>query len=208
MQRMVVVALALGALVLPAGARALSWPSSGVVLRPFEVGPNPYAASEHRGVDIGGPASGNVASAATGTVTFVGTVPKSGLVVTVATPDGYSVTLTHLAPLRSRKAPRSRDGQTVGTIGPSGDREVLEPYVHLGVRRAADASGYDDLLRLLPSRAAPTPEPTPAADPTPAPEPASAGAPPTVPAPAPVPAPQTPVASESTTGRRGDCWGA
>ena len=50
MRRMVVVALVLSSLALPAGARAWSWPTSGAVLRPFSFGPNPYAGGEHRGI--------------------------------------------------------------------------------------------------------------------------------------------------------------
>ncbi len=193
MRRMVIVALVLSALALPASAGAWSWPASGAVLRPFNFGSDPYAGGEHRGIDIGGSAGEQVHAAAGGTVTFAGKVPKSGLVVTVTTSDGYAVTLTHLGTATVSRGATVVDGQVVGTIGPSGDPEVPQPYVHLGVRTASDDQGYLDPLRFLPLRAAPAPEPTPAPVPSPVPAPvpvpAPAPAPATPPAPAPAPAP-------------------
>ena len=66
MRRMIVSALMLIALALPAGAHAWSWPASGAVLRPFSFGASPYAGGEHRGIDIGGAASESVHAAAAG----------------------------------------------------------------------------------------------------------------------------------------------
>ena len=40
-------------LVLAPGAGAWAWPVDGPVLRPFLFGGNPYAAGQHRGIDIG-----------------------------------------------------------------------------------------------------------------------------------------------------------
>ena len=117
MRRMVVLTLVLSSLVLPAGARAWSWPTSGAVLRPFSFGPNPYQGGEHRGIDIAGSAGESVRSAAAGTVSFVGTVPKSGLVVTVLTSDGYAVTLTHLGSALVSRGAAVGDGQPSGSSG-------------------------------------------------------------------------------------------
>src|SRR5882724_9796348 len=132
MRRMVVVALVLSSLALPAGAHAWSWPASGVVLRPFNFGPNPYQGGEHRGIDIAGAPGEKVHAADAGTVSFVGTVPTSGLVVTVLTADGYAVTLTHLGTANVSRGSVVADGQIIGAVGPSGDPEVPQPYVHLG----------------------------------------------------------------------------
>ncbi len=79
----------------PAG-QAWSWPVGGHVLRPFSFGSDPYAGGQHRGIDIGADAAEAIRAPAGGTVTFVGTVPTNGLTITIATADGYAVTLTHV----------------------------------------------------------------------------------------------------------------
>jgi hypothetical protein len=87
------------------------------------------------------------------------------------------------------------EGAVVGQVGPSGEVEHGVPYVHLGVRRTAEADGYLDPLAFLPPRApakasaATTPEPAPAPAPAPAPKTG-----PAVPVAA---APETPHASAS-----------
>ena len=48
MRRLVIVALL--ALLVPASARAWSWPVDGPVLRPFSLGSNPYVGGQHRGI--------------------------------------------------------------------------------------------------------------------------------------------------------------
>src|SRR5262245_47352138 len=184
MRGLMVTMAVLSALAAPGVARAWTWPADGAVLRPFSLGSNPYAVGQHRGIDIGGDLGTTVRAAAAGTVTFVGTVPHSGLVVTVATADGYSVTLTHLGPASVRKGSTVSEGHAVGSLGPTPDPEVDVAYVHLGIRVASDENGYVDPLGLLPARpVAPAPAPTPA----PVPAPASAPAP-AAPAPAPEPA--------------------
>lgn len=148
-------------------ALAWTWPVDGPVLRPFVLGDDPYAAGQHRGVDLGAPAASPVRAPAAGAVTFAGTVPGGGLTLTVLTADGYAVTLLHLGSLRVERGASVGEGDVVGSIGPTGTPEHAEPYVHLGIRVAADAHGYVDPLTLLPRPA--TPEP-PAPEP-PAPEP-------------------------------------
>ena len=124
----------------------------GPVLQAFSYDEaHPYAAGQHRGIDIGADAEGEtVVAPAAGTVSFAGTVPTSGKSVTIETADGYSVTLTHLGSIGVAKGASVSEGGTVGTIGPSGTPEVDGPYVHLGVRLTTDANGYVDPLGLLP----------------------------------------------------------
>ena len=186
----------LAALLLAPAASAWTWPATGSVLQPFLFDPaHPYAAGQHRGIDVGAAAGSTVLAPASGTVTFAGSVPSSGKSVTVETPDGYSVTLTHLGSITVGKGSAVVEGAPVGTVGPSGDAELAEPYVHLGVRLTAQEQGYLDPLSLLPPRAAAPPS-DPAPAPGPAPAPASTPAPAVVPvatatldpAPAPVPA--------------------
>jgi len=125
----------------------------GPVLRPFAYDEtHPYAAGQHRGVDIGAAAAGEtVVAPAAGTVSFSGTVPTNGKSVTIETADGYSVTLTHLGSISVSKGTTVAEQDAIGTVGPSGTPEVDAPYVHLGIRVTADPNGYLDPLTLLPS---------------------------------------------------------
>ena len=124
----------------------------GPVLKAFSYDEaHPYAAGQHRGVDIGAAAAGEtVVAPSAGTVTFAGTVPTSGRSVTIETADGYSVTLTHLGSFLVAKGATVSELDPVGTIGPSGTPELEGPYLHLGIRKTVDPNGYLDPLGLLP----------------------------------------------------------
>lgn len=124
----------------------------GPVLQPFAYDEaHPYAAGQHRGIDIGADAAGESVSApAAGTVSFAGYVPTSGSSLTIQTADGYSVTLMHLGSISVAKGASVGEGVAVGTIGPSGTPEFSQPYVHLGIRLTTDPNGYLDPLRFLP----------------------------------------------------------
>ena len=164
-------------------ARAWTWPTGGSVVRPFAFDPNsPYAGGQHRGADLGGSLGETVLAPASGTVTFAGSVPSSGLTVTITTPDGYAVTLVHLAAIAVARGAAVAEGAPVGTLGAS--NETAEPSVHLGIRIASSPQGYLDPLSLLPPRPilpvvpAPSPAPAPAPAPGPASGPAETPAPP------------------------------
>ena len=148
-------------------ALAWTWPVDGPVLRPFVLGDDPYAAGQHRGIDVGGTPGAPVRAPAAGAVTFAGTVPGGGRTVTIQTSDGYSVTLVHLGTSVVGRGAAVAEGATVGTVGPSGEPELAEPYVHLGVRRTSDEHGYVDPLAFLPAAAAdpPSEADAPVADP-------------------------------------------
>ncbi len=130
-------------------------------------------------MDVGGEPGEAVLAPAAGSVTFAGTVPSSGKSITITTADGYAVTLTHLGTITVARDAGVAEGDDVGTIGPSGDPEVAQSYVHLGIRTAAESQGYLDPLRFLPARVpAPAalvppvvvePPPAPVAEPVPAP---------------------------------------
>lgn len=157
-------------------AHAWTWPVGGPVVQGFAFDPaHPYTGGQHRGVDIGASAGAPVAAPAAGVVTFAGSVPTSGLTVTIGTADGLSVTLTHLGSLGVTRGASVAEGAVIGTVGPSGTAEVGGPYVHLGIRLSTDPNGYLDPLSLLPS-APPAAEP----DSEPAQEPAATAPPPAV----------------------------
>jgi Peptidase family M23 len=173
-------------------ALAWTWPADGPVLRPFALGQDPYAGGQHRGIDVAASAGAPVRSPAAGVVSFAGTVPGGGRAVTVQTADGYSVTLVHLGSIDVGREAILEEGATLGTIGPSGDAEHAEPYVHLGVRVTSDPHGYLDPLSFLPPREhAPPPAAAPA-EPAPAPLPAKVPQPPTPALEAPAPSADAP----------------
>ena len=109
--RRALLAAVLAALFLVPAASAWTWPAGGAVLQPFVFDPaHPYAAGQHRGIDIGGDPGSSVLAPAAGTVTFAGSVPSSGRSVTIETADGYSVTLTHLGTVAVAKGDAVAEG--------------------------------------------------------------------------------------------------
>ena len=203
-----VVAVLIVALVAPAAGLAWAWPARGEVLRPFSLGSDPYAAGQHRGVDVAADAGEDVLAPAGGEVTFAGTVPTHGRTISILTPDGYSVTLTHLGDARVKKGDVVEEGRPVARVGVSGTPEWDRPYVHLGVRVAAQAEGYVDPLSLLPPRGTtvappapdPVPQPTPHAPPSPPAEASSETPQPPVPETSAPPIATSPAPAPSGTG--------
>ena len=162
MRRFALVLALLAVLFVTPQASAWSWPLRGDVLRPYSLGPDPYAAGQHRGVDVAGSAGETVRAPAAGTISFVGVVPSSGRTVTIQT-DGYAVSLTHLGETTIAKGATVAEGDAVGVAGQSGDAEWPTPYVHLGIRVSSAADGYVDPATLLPPRAVVPPPPAAAA---------------------------------------------
>jgi hypothetical protein len=154
MRRLVLLPALLAFLVGAVPALAWTWPVAGPVLQPFALEGNPYAAGQHRGIDVAADDGAPVLAPAGGTVTFAGTVPTGGRTVTIKTSDGFAVTLLHLGAIVVAEGDAVAEGAQVGVAGWSGDAEHQAPSVHLGVRIAADASAYVDPLLLLPSRGA------------------------------------------------------
>src|SRR4051794_34047261 len=178
-------------LLVPPGAAAAdwTWPVRGPVLTEFRNGDDPYAAGQHRGVDIGAAVGSPVVAASGGTVVFAGAVGSSGLVVSERTSDGrYELSYLHLSGVSVRRGDIIGRGDRVGAVGTTGTRSVDQPHLHFGVREAGDRHAYLDPLTFLAPPPAETPDPAPA--PVPVREPVAAG-----PAAAPVLAPAVPVAA-------------
>ena len=77
--RRVLLLVAVAVLICAPAASAWTWPTDGVVLQSFVFDPaHPYAAGEHRGIDVAGLGGAAVLAPRAGTVTFAGTVPASG----------------------------------------------------------------------------------------------------------------------------------
>jgi hypothetical protein len=146
--------LALCALVVPASAaQAWTWPVDGPVLRPFSFDrAHPYAAGQHRGVDLRAETGTAVLAPAAGVVSFAGTVPTGGKTVSIETPLGYTATLVHLGSVEVVRGAHVGEGAVVGTVGPSGVVDLADPFVYFGLRRTGDDQGYVDPLSFLPAR--------------------------------------------------------
>jgi murein DD-endopeptidase MepM/ murein hydrolase activator NlpD len=167
--------LALGvALLGPAPARADAgwvWPVRGAVITPYRNGDDPYAAGQHRGIDIAATVGAQVVAATAGEVRFAGTAGSSGLTVSIRTADGrFDTSYLHLASIAVSEGDRLAAGDRIGAVGTTGKRSADEPHLHFGVRDAGTDHGYHDPLAYLPPPPAPAPRPEPA--PAPAPEPA------------------------------------
>ncbi|MEA2439096.1 MAG: hypothetical protein QOH76_520 [Thermoleophilaceae bacterium] len=170
-----------------------TWPVRGPVITAYRNGDDPYAAGQHRGIDIGAPVGTRVVAAVGGTVTFVGVVGSSGLTVSERSADGrFDLSYLHLSSAAVHRGEAVAAGAALGAVGTTGRRSAEAPHLHFGVREAGSRSAYRDPLDFLsaPPTARspePAPAPVPAAHPARA-EPAPAGAP-AAPAAAHVPAP-------------------
>jgi murein DD-endopeptidase MepM/ murein hydrolase activator NlpD len=163
----------------PPAVAAWVWPLRGEILTSYRNGDDPYAAGQHRGIDIAGAVGTPVVAAAGGEVRFAGTAGSSGLTVSVRTVDGFDTSYLHLAAVHVRPGEGVSAGQRLGAVGTSGVRSAVAPHLHFGVREAGERHAYRDPLALLPPLPVGAPE-QPDASPAPAPVPA---------APAPAPAP-------------------
>ena len=159
------------------------WPLDGDVITPYRNGDDPYAAAQHRGIDIAGPVGARVVAASGGDVRFAGTAGSSGLTVSIRTTDGrFDTSYLHLSSISVREGQSVSAGEPVGAVGTTGSRSASEPHLHFGVREAGTRHAYRDPLELLPPRPAPPAPESPHPTPVPAPSPT-----PATPAPSPVP---------------------
>ena len=191
------VLLAFFALVSPAWADWV-WPVRGDVLTPYQNGDDPYAAGQHRGIDIAAAVGTPVVAAVGGEVRFAGTAGSSGLTVSIRSADGrFDTSYLHLSAASVARGQAVAAGERIGAVGTSGTRSSEPSHLHFGVRDAGDRHAYHDPLAFLGAppagespREAPAPEPAPV---------------PVAPAPAPLRAParrRAPAAREAPTARR------
>ncbi len=179
----------------PPAVAAWSWPLAGEVITPYRNGDDPYAAGQHRGIDIAGPAGAPVVAAVPGLVRFAGTAGSSGRTVSVRSEDGgFDVSYLHLSSIAVHRGDQVRAGALIGAVGTTGVRSAERAHLHFGVREAGSRHAYLDPLTLLPPPAAPAPRP-PQATPVAAPAPAR-------PDPSPVPVPRTPAVRVSLPAAR------
>lgn len=149
------------------------WPVIGEVVTAYRNGDDPYAAGQHRGVDIAAPVGTPARAVVAGRVSFSGRLPDGGNVVTLRTSDGrYLVSYLHLAARTVRRGAAIGVGEALGETGTTGRRSIDAPHLHFSVRLAATRA-YLDPMRLLGEPRLATPvanSPAPAVDAQPVPE--------------------------------------
>ena len=154
------------------GAEAWTWPVEGEVITPYRYGGDPFAAGQHRGIDIAAPVGEAVRAATAGTVTFAGTAGDSGLTVAVRTADGrFDTSYLHLDALGVSEGEDVPEGAELGTAGTTGSRSAVAPHVHFGVRASGDDHAYRDPMRFLAAPGGPAPPLGPVAAPRVGPRP-------------------------------------
>ena len=180
---------ALALLVPCAPARAAwLWPVEGEVITAYRNGDDPYAAGQHRGIDIAAPLGTPVRAAAGGEVLNSGVVGTAGLTVSVRTSEGVDTTYLHLSAASVREGDRVAPGDPIGAVGATGSRSAEEPHLHFGVRESGSRHAYRDPLAFLSLPPFGSPEAPPRPEPAPLPLPAP---PAFVPEAPPSPAPRT-----------------
>jgi Peptidase family M23 len=156
----------------PAAHADWVWPVRGEVITPYRNGDDPYAAGQHRGIDIAAATGTPVVAATGGEVRFAGTAGLSGLTVSIRTAEGlFDTSYLHLSSTAVHKGDRVSAGERVGAVGMTGKRSAAAPHLHFGVRDAGTDHGYHDPLAFLPPPPFPAERPRPAPAPTPEPEP-------------------------------------
>jgi len=140
---------------LPAALARAGWraPVPGPVVRPFDLGADPFEAGRHRGVDLAAAPGTIVRAPCAGPVAFAGRAGTSGRVVTLRC-GPWRVTHLPLASIAVRDRATVRRAEPIGTVAASGDHAGL----HLGVRREGTRFGYADPMRFL-AAARPAPPP-------------------------------------------------
>ncbi len=140
------------------GAGSWAWPVEGEVITGYRNGGDPYAAGQHRGIDIAAPPGTPVVAAAAGVVRFRGVAGSNGLTVTIRTADGrYDTSYLHLSAAGVREGQELGAGERIGAVGTGGRRSAQAPHLHFGVRLAGTRHDYVDPLGLLGPPRAPRP---------------------------------------------------
>ena len=106
--------------------------AAGELITPYRNGDDPYAAGQHRGIDIAGPVGAPVVAAAGGErpLRRAPPVPRA-LTVSIRTTDGFDTSYLHLSSLAVRAGERVAAGDrlgAVGTIGPRSAERAAPPF--------------------------------------------------------------------------------
>ena len=140
---------------------AWTWPLHGEVVTAFRNGDDPYAAGQHRGIDIAGSVGAPVVAAAPGLVRFAGTAGILG--VDGQRPERRRALRRLLpAPRLDRGAPRrtaSQPARRSGRVGTTGVRSIERPTCTSACARRAPGTPTSTRSRCSHRRRAPAPRP-------------------------------------------------
>jgi len=122
-------------------AAAERWvrPVPGAATRAFELGDDPFARGQHRGVDLAADPGARVRSACSGVVVFSGVLPELGRAVSVRC-GRWRVSYLPLATSAVSRGSRVAAQMRLGTVDAGHDG------LHVGVRREGKRFGYVDPL--------------------------------------------------------------
>lgn len=137
-----------------ATADGLRWPVDGAVVTEFRTGSDPYAAGQHRGIDIAAGLDTVVVAPASGEVTYSGRLPDGGETVTLRAGDKLLSHL-HLATREVKRGDSVAAGEPLGTVGLTGKRSIEQPHLHFSVRDAATKKYIDPMSVLTPKPVVP-----------------------------------------------------
>lgn len=137
-----------------ATADGLRWPVDGAVVTDFRTGSDPYAAGQHRGIDIAVGLGAVVVAPASGEVSYSGRLPDGGETVTVRAGDKLLSHL-HLASRAVKRGDSVAAGAPLGTVGLTGKRSIEQPHLHFSVRDVATKKYIDPMSVLTPKPVVP-----------------------------------------------------
>ncbi len=139
------------------------WPLLGEVVTQYKNGSDPYAAGQHRGVDIAAPAGTPARAIVAGKVSYSGRLPDGGETITIRSAESdHLVSYLHLETRLVKRAETVTVGEQLGRVGATGRRSSQQPHLHLSVRIASTKSYVDPLGLLGPPRVAERPAASPA----------------------------------------------
>jgi len=123
------------------GKPRFEWPVRGKVVSSYGQMPG---GRRNDGIDIAAPSGAPVKAADGGTVVYAGSEVKGlGNLVLISHPGGYVTAYAHAEQILVKKDEAVRRGQTIATVGQSGD--TPQPVLHFEVRQAnkpVDPTGY------------------------------------------------------------------
>jgi murein DD-endopeptidase MepM/ murein hydrolase activator NlpD len=111
------------------------WPVLGRISSRFgdtRLSPSSGGTRPHRGMDISAPSGTMVVAPADGVVNFAGRESEYGRLICLDHGHGYSTMFGHLKDLLVKTGDKVRKGQTIGTVGMSGNS--TGPHLHYEVR--------------------------------------------------------------------------